>query len=66
MMLPGVTRDPHRPAGPYQRDAARGCRRRHHPASCGLDGEDIEALGDLLTPENGIPFDDDNPPDQHV
>jgi hypothetical protein len=23
------------------------------PASCGLDGEDIEALGDLLTPENG-------------
>ncbi len=36
------------------------------PASCGLDGEDIEALGDLLTPENGIQVDDDDPHAQHV
>lgn len=31
------------------------------PASCGLDGEDLEALGDLLTPEIGIQIDDDDP-----
>jgi hypothetical protein len=36
------------------------------PASCGLAGDDLEALGDLLTPEIGIEIDDDDPHDQHV
>jgi hypothetical protein len=36
------------------------------PASCGLDGDDLEALGDLLMPEIGIQVDDDDPYDQHV
>ena len=37
-----------------------------NPTSCGLDGDDLEALGDLLTPEIGIQIDDDDPRDQHV
>ena len=36
------------------------------PASCGVGGDDLEALGDLLRPETGIEIDDDDPHDQRV
>jgi hypothetical protein len=36
------------------------------PASCGLGGDDVEALDDLLRPETGIEIDDDDPHDQRV
>jgi transposase len=36
------------------------------PASCGLGGDDLEALGDLLRPETGIEIDDDDPRDQRI
>jgi hypothetical protein len=35
-------------------------------AACGLAGDEMEALGDLLRPETGIEIDDDDPRDQSV
>ena len=48
--------------GTAPEDVADGAR----PASCGLSGDDLEALGDLLRPETCIEIDDDDPHDQRV